>query len=535
MRRCSICRQQTFEHGASGRAKATDTVLLRKFELPSMTWGEYQLRMKTHVSRRLFLGSLLSSASLPVLADAPLTSLRPVLRTKSAPKKATSAEILKDADLTGVTGFMVADVTNGQRIEGLNETALLAPASVAKVLTGLYALDVLGRDFRFKTEVFATGPIDDGVLRGDLVLKGSGDPLLNTDALAKLAQAVLDAGIRRIEGRFIVDGSALKELTFIDPGQPDHVGYNPSISGLNLNFNRVHFEWKKEGSNFSTSMDARSETRRPTVRTSRMRIVDRATPVYGYVDEGTHDSWTVSRQALNSYGSRWLPTRKPRAHVAEVFQALVKETGVVLPNPEIGQRISGSLVASHVSPPLPAVVRGMLKYSTNLTAEVLGLSATFKRSGRRMNLINSAREMNNWAFERFGVMTKMVDHSGLGDRSRVTCAALVELLIEADRQNFDLHELLKIIPMRDAKNKVIKGHPTQVVAKTGTLNFVSALAGYVEGPNGQKKAFAIVSADVPRRSNIPKNDRENPRGAAAWNKRSKRMQQRLLQKWGSKA
>lgn len=464
-----------------------------------------------------------------------MQSLRPVLRTKTPPRPAISTDILNDADLTGVTGFIVADVASGKRIEGLNETALVAPASVAKVLTGLYALDVLGQDFRFKTEVFVTGPVDNGVLRGDLILKGNGDPLLNTDALATLAQAVFDKGIRKVEGRFIVDGSALKELTLIDAGQPDHVGYNPSISGLNLNFNRVHFEWKKEGAGFSTTMDARSETRRPVVRSARMKIVDRASPVYAYSDAGSYDSWTVSRQALNNFGSRWLPTRKPREYVAEVFRALAADVGVVMPQGEMGRMLSGTLVASHQSPALPNVVRGMLKYSTNLTAEVLGLTATAKRRGRPLNLINSAREMNAWAAERYDVQTKMVDHSGLGDKSRVTCSALVQILIEAERRNVGLDALLKVIPMRDKNNKVIQGHPTQVVAKTGTLNFVSALAGYVTGKSGQKMAFAIVSADVPRRAQIDKSDRENPRGAAAWSKRARRMQQRLLQKWGAKA
>lgn len=91
--------------------------------------------------------------------------------------------------------------------------------------------------------------------------------------------------------------------------------------------------------------------------------------------------------------------------------------------------------------------------------------------------------------------------------------------------------MLKDIGMRDAKGKVIEGHPVQVLAKTGTLNFVSGLAGYVVPPSGRQLAFAIFCADVPRRDALAMADREMPPGGPAWVKRAKTMQGRLISRW----
>ena len=71
----------------------------------------------------------------------------------------------------------------------------------------------------------------------------------------------------------------------------------------------------------------------------------------------------------------------------------------------------------------------------------------------------------------------------------------------------------------------------QVVAKTGTLNFVSGLAGYITTPGGRDLAFAVFMSDVARRSTIPRAQRERPRGAKGWNGRAKRLQRELLRRW----
>jgi D-alanyl-D-alanine carboxypeptidase/D-alanyl-D-alanine-endopeptidase (penicillin-binding protein 4) len=94
-----------------------------------------------------------------------------------------------------------------------------------------------------------------------------------------------------------------------------------------------------------------------------------------------------------------------------------------------------------------------------------------------------------------------------------------------------LRPLLKDIPIRDEKYRQLRDHPLEVVAKTGTLNFVSTLSGFAQQSDGSDLAFAILTSDLPRRDALSEAERERPPGGRAWNRRSKLLQQALLQRW----
>lgn len=84
----------------------------------------------------------------------------------------------------------------------------------------------------------------------------------------------------RVMGRFLCWRGALPYAEEIEPSQLDHLGYDPAVSGLNLNYNRVHFEWRRVSGNWQTTMDARTDDRVPPVSMARVRIVDRGSPVF---------------------------------------------------------------------------------------------------------------------------------------------------------------------------------------------------------------------------------------------------------------
>ena len=258
--------------------------------------------MTQDLSRRALIGTALAALAAPAGA-APAVSLRPRLRPRAIRAAAAASEteaLIARARLSGEVGYAVMDAATGEMLEARSAGTALAPASVTKAITALYALDALGGAHRFATRLIATGPVEDGVLRGDLVLAGGGDPTLDTDALADMAAGLKRAGVREVTGAFRVWGGAVPYRASIDPRQPVTAGYNPALSGLNLNYNRVHFEWRRAGDGYAVSMDARSGRYRPDVTVARMRVADRRAPIYSYADRDGRDHWSVARGAVTA-------------------------------------------------------------------------------------------------------------------------------------------------------------------------------------------------------------------------------------------
>ena len=495
----------------------------------SSLWNDV---MKSHLTRRAIMLGAASFAGV-ALADAPLTALRPLARgLPPAPEVRPGAiDYIVAARLGGTVGYVVADARTGLVLEQGNAAAPLPPASVAKAITSLYALAALGPGHRFATRLIGTGPVNDGVLNGDLILAGGGDPVLNTDHLSTMAERLKQAGVRSVRGAFKVWGGALPAIHEIDPNQMEHLDYNPAISGLNLNFNRVYFEWARSGGQYNVSMDARTDLVRPSVSMARMRVVDRDVPVYTYSAAEGIDDWTVARSALGANGSRWLPVRQPALYAGDVFQSLARAQGIELGQARIVENLpAGAELVRVLSEPLDTIIKDMLKYSTNLTAETLGLSATVAHGEAPHSLADSAGSMSRWAASALHVDCSIVDHSGLGDASQISAGEMVKVLVAAQPAG-QLPPLLKNIVFTDAEGEALANPTATVMAKTGTLNFVSALAGYVQTANGADLAFAVFCADpASRRAALDSAD-EVPDGVRDWNHRAKRLQQELLQRW----
>ncbi|MFC7704389.1 D-alanyl-D-alanine carboxypeptidase/D-alanyl-D-alanine-endopeptidase [Plastorhodobacter daqingensis] len=494
----------------------------------------------SNVSRRWLLGALVAGAAGPALAGAPTVSLRPPARGATLASGArvasatvpAAAQLIDAARLGGEVSFVVADARSGQLLEAAGAERSLPPASVVKAMTALYAIETLGSGYRFATRLMATGPVQGGVVNGDLVLVGGGDPTLSSDGLATMVTALRGLGVNGVSGRFLVHGAALPSIPAIDPAQPAHVGYNPAVSGLNLNYNQVHFEWQRAQGAWRLSMEARAERSRPAVSLARMQVVQRQSPTFTFAANGPYEDWTVASAALGNGGSRLLPVRRPEAYAAEVFQTLAAAQGIRLPPAQIVTNLpAGSVIVQHDSDDLRTVSRDMLRWSTNLTAETLGLAASVARGLRPGTLAASAGAMSDWAGARFGLARpRLVDHSGLGDASRIAALDIVRALAGSEAQ---LRPILRNFPMRDAQNNEIRNHPIRVDAKTGTLNFVSGLGGYITAPGGREMVFAIFCADTARRDRLGPAERERPEGGREWTQRARRLQQQLIERWAA--
>jgi len=481
---------------------------------------------------RAAMGAAPTSSARPIgrgSDSAELLLERPLGRgeERTAPKQPSLAEIIEDWAQGGTASVSLMDVQTGEVLEAYAPSVSMPPASTAKVLTTLYAAEALGPLHRFETRVLATGSLQGGRLDGDLVLAGGGDPHLDTDALADLVDQLARAGITSIAGRFLIYDGALPSILEIDSEQPDYVGYNPSLSGLNINFNRVYFQWRRGGNGYAVTMTAKSRNHNPPVTSASMRIAERDTPVFAHQMGSKQERWSVARSALGREGSRWLPLRRPWACAGDVFRTLAAAKGIRMSK---GQRQvappTGQVLARVYSADFTAMSRAMLRYSTNLTAEILGLAASKSRGQTGATLPASAANMNKWLGTRYSVEgVRLFDHSGLSDQSRVRADSMVAILRSAAKG-----------PITSALRKHAVGKRGEVtgitvVAKTGTLNFVRGLTGYLTLRNGRVLAFAIYSANLKTRASIPESQRERPRGARSWANRAVRREQAILKRW----
>ncbi|MBI1171667.1 D-alanyl-D-alanine carboxypeptidase/D-alanyl-D-alanine-endopeptidase [bacterium] len=481
-------------------------------------------------TRRALLGGVGATLALPALAKTKKKKHKAAAVAAVAAAPSSAAEVVAAANLSGVTGYCVAEVATGRVLESFNADVPVPPASVAKSITSLYALEHLGADHQFATRILASGPIDKGRLGGDLILAGGGDPTLDTDKMGDMVAALARTGLRQVDGRFLVYADALPSIARITDEQPVQVGYDPGLCGLSLNFNRVNFEWAKGGA--TLQMNARGDRYVPPVQGIRMAMADRDLPTFTYADASGHESWTVARPALMRAGSRWLPVRRVAPYVAEVFATLCAAQGITLPQPQMISTLPAgtSELVNWPSAQLSGILRDMLKFSTNITAETMGLSA----SGAA-DLPSSASAMQAWAKDTLGLGAHFVDHSGLGSASRVTAAGMMQALMTGEKRpsGAGLRQILRDYSLKDETGRPLAGDPTRIHAKSGTLNFVSGLVGFIEPRSGRDLCFAIFSADTARRDAVPMTQRERPPGERTWVAHAHGMQAKLLRHWAA--
>lgn len=461
--------------------------------------------------RRAFLGGA-AGAVLAGSAAAQVPALQGLAEPPPRKPPPRPGTLIADAALDAEVDYAVFDLT-GQLLEGRGADRPVAPASTLKVLTSLFALDRLGADARFETRVMRLGD--------DLILAGGGDPTLDTDRLADLADLTVEAWTGDAPRRFFVYGGALPTIAEISPEQADYLAYNPSVSGMMLNFNRVHLSWQAGGEGMA--LQARAARNSPPAYSIRAAAGAQGA-LFSWRQEGNRELWSVNRAGLRRAGSRWLPVRLPELYAGDVFQTLCRARGLVLPTPQVSNKApdGAAQIAGVDSAPLREILRDMMEYSTNLTAETVGLHA----SGAT-DLVGSAQAMQRWVEEQGITGLDLRDHSGMSPHTRVTARGMAQVIAQLGSRD-DLRGLMKHVGLQDARGRAADGQ-LRLEAKTGTLNFVSNLAGYGTLPGRGDVIFATFISDMTRRAATE--GQELPDGVITWTHRAKYLQQQLVDSW----
>jgi D-alanyl-D-alanine carboxypeptidase/D-alanyl-D-alanine-endopeptidase (penicillin-binding protein 4) len=481
--------------------------------------------------RNLFASFLFGIA----LVAAPLAAAQAPAEAP-APAAVSADEKLIDAAgfAPGDVGYLVVDLADGRVVAQHNPDTLFLPASVAKIPSVAAGLAILGGDHRFVTTLGATGGVQDGVLTGTLTLAGGGDPFLASEHLQTMAKALAASGVKRVDGAFLYDANALVEVPRISDLQPEAVGYNPGVSALSVNFNRVRLNWARDKSAASAAAAAISESL--TLPLASIGLAFAAEdPAGPFVRAGTpsEDRWLLSPM-LDDKGEDWLPVGNPALISAEVFRALAAAEGVTLPEPTAGAMPEGAReVARYESIPLSEIADGVLHYSNNLTAELIGLAASHRLTGRKLGLKDSATALAAWWQLRVPTAdwTGMVleNHSGLASYSRVTPRQIVVMLEEAAGLigGADFHDLLRPLSWKGVKGSAR--------VKTGTMSYARGLAGYIDGASGRRLAFAIFFNDAAKRAaldaSFDSRVRDIDPDSRRWRDRALKLEEKLTTTW----
>ncbi|QNB08565.1 D-alanyl-D-alanine carboxypeptidase/D-alanyl-D-alanine-endopeptidase [Herbaspirillum frisingense] len=403
------------------------------------------------------------------------------------------------------TGVVVVDAESGKRLlASSNVGQPFNPASVMKLVTTDAALEMLGPTYTWKTQAYIDGSLAGGVLNGDLILKGGGDPKLVLENFWLFLRQLRARGIKDIRGNLVLDRSYFAESSY-DPSQFDgdpQKPYNAGPDALLLNYRTQAFRFEPDAAAgvVNVSMDPP------------MAGFTITPPRLSQEPCGDWQGKLMLNNDLNgaSFGGTYAADCGPRVwyvHPYRMNNAQYVGASFVQMWAELGGSFSGRVVNGVVtpsarlmvevqSPTLPEVIRDINKYSNNVMARQVLLTLGAEMTGQPGDTVNAARVVRGWLNDK-GIDTNglaIENGAGLSRVERVTPSLLASVLVQAYRSPL-MPEFVSSLPLVGYDGTMRRRLKTQSVAgqahiKTGTLNDVRSIAGYVQAASG--KTYVVV-------------------------------------------
>ncbi|GLW54447.1 D-alanyl-D-alanine carboxypeptidase/D-alanyl-D-alanine endopeptidase [Kitasatospora phosalacinea] len=467
--------------------------------------------------------------ALPAAAALTAALLAVVAPGGSAPPPASAAtasaltadldRLLTDPRLAGAAAAVkVVDADTGEVLYAHDSQHLVLPASTMKLVTSAAAMDLLGTGYRFGTDVLATGRSDAGVLHGDLVLRGGGDPSLLAQDLDALARQVADGGVRLVTGTLAYDASRYDDVPLGSGWAWDDepYSYSPQISALTV----------ASDTDYDTGTLQVTLTPGEPGAPAAVRVVpaDTGAEITGSVTTGPagsaygvdvtrrHGTGEIvlsgSLPADNGPDDEWVTVDDPAKAAARVFAAALARHGVRVlgGDPVAAPAPAGARqVAHHDSAPLGDLLVPFLKLSNNGIAEHLVKEMGRVGSGDGSWPAGLARIAD--FLHRNGLdptPARQADGSGLSRYDLVTADRYTALLAHARTQLW-FATWYAALPVAGDPDRMVGGTLAarmrgtaaagNVHAKTGSMSGVNTLAGYVTSPEGRRLVFAVLVND----------------------------------------
>ncbi|HVL75647.1 MAG TPA: D-alanyl-D-alanine carboxypeptidase/D-alanyl-D-alanine-endopeptidase [Noviherbaspirillum sp.] len=399
-------------------------------------------------------------------------------------------------------GIHVAAIEQDTVLLSLNEKTPYNPASVMKLLTTNAALETLGPAFRWTTTAYATGGLADGVLHGDLIIQGSGDPKLVLENFWLFLRRIRAAGVREIRGDLILERGVFAAYPHDpaafdgDPLRP----YNVGPDALLLNFKSLALRFIPDGTATRVLLEP---------------------PLAGFPVQAPHllegecGDWRARLSAqIDAGGARfpgtysascgeqtWYVHPHPMSHT-QYFDALFRRIWTDLGGELRGQVREGPLpadarrIAQWESAPLSELIRDINKFSNNVMARQLLLTMANRMTTLPANPVHGAAVVRTWLGNKgIDAADLVIDNgSGLSREERVSALMLARMLVATWRSPL-MPEFVASLPLVGQDGTMRRRLTADPIAgrahvKTGRLDEVRAIAGYVMAASGRR--YAVV-------------------------------------------
>jgi D-alanyl-D-alanine carboxypeptidase/D-alanyl-D-alanine-endopeptidase (penicillin-binding protein 4) len=442
-------------------------------------------------------------------------SVRQELRNANIPQSSIAVEVI--------------EVGKHVPLININSQRAMNPASTMKLLTTYAALDLLGPAYTWKTEAYIDGELKDGVLNGNLILKGYGDPKFTIEQFWLWLSELRARGLREIRGDLVLDRNYF-DLPSYNPGEFDDDpvrAYNVGPDALLINFNTLRLRYMPDGLGLKVvtepPLDGVILDNQLTPNGERVNC-DNWDDMFSVQPNG--DSVVLLGDYPLGCGEREqnLSVMPHTRYVGAVFRAVWKELGGTLQGREVDGTVSDKamLYSTHRSDPLSAVIRDINKFSNNVMARQLFLTlgetlpvasdsdpisesmqaqssvsalpvfpAQSERNGR-LSIERSVLAMQAWLERnRLNFPGLVLENgAGLSRKERISAAHMAQLLQHASAHplSAELQASLPILGVDGSVRKRLRESPAASHAhlKTGTLEGVKTIAGYVKSKNGRE-------------------------------------------------
>jgi D-alanyl-D-alanine carboxypeptidase/D-alanyl-D-alanine-endopeptidase (penicillin-binding protein 4) len=443
-----------------------------------------------------------------VMASLVLARVGTAQPTQGLPDTVSAALARAKIPPAGFSAF-VQEVDADRPILAFNADTPRNPASAIKLLTTFLGLEALGPTYTWKTTALVAALPRGGVLEGDLHIKGHGDPYLVLERFWLLVREIRLRGVREIRGDVVIDNS-LFDIGAVRPGDFDgrpYSPYNVVPDALLVNFQSVNFMFRPDPARGRVEITADPLPANLKVR-NQVQLVDgrcggtRNRINFTVAREGAYDIATFtgrfSRQCSEYSVARSLMTGPSYAY--GVFRALWEESGgAIRGGSRVGAAPAGlKTLATLESVPLTEVITAINKFSNNVMARHLLLTLGVERFGPPATVEKGQRAADE-ALAKLGLSFPELDignGAGLARDTRISARNLVRVLLAAEKGPYgsEFESSLALAGMdgtlrRRYRNDQFAGH---MHLKTGTLNGVRAVAGYVRAPSGRTFAVAVI-------------------------------------------